>query len=118
MRPAWLEIDLGAVRENHRALRRTVGVGCEVIPVVKANAYGHGLVAVGKVLEDEGVGRVAVALVEEGVVLREAGVSCGILVLGASLPEQAEEVVEYDLTQSVCALEVIEALSKVADKRQ
>ena len=117
MRPAWLEIDLGVVRGNYRALRATVGAGCEVIPIVKANAYGHGLVPVTRALEEEGVGRVGVALAEEGIMLREAGVKCGILVLGASLPEEAEGIVQHELAQSVCTAEAARALSREAERR-
>ena len=118
MRAGWLEIDLGAIRENYTALREAVGERCEVIPVVKANAYGHGLVEATLALELAGAGTVAVALVEEGVKLREGGVQCDVLILGASLPDQSDEIVQRRLTQTVCAMEVAESLSKAAERQR
>jgi alanine racemase len=69
-------------------------------------------------LELAGAGTVAVALVEEGVKLREGGVQCDVLILGASLPDQSDEIVQRRLTQTVCAMEVAESLSKAAERQR
>src|SRR5919201_4515643 len=89
MRSAWLEIDLKAYRMNLRRLRAYCG-GTPVLAVVKANAYGHGLVPVARAALAEGCLGVAVALPEEGEALREAGVGGRIVVLTPWASDQAD----------------------------
>lgn len=80
-RTAWLEIDLDALRGNLEALRQLAGPGVPVRPVVKADAYGHGAVAVARALEAAGVEGFCVAAFDEALELREGGVTGSILVL-------------------------------------
>jgi alanine racemase len=80
-RTAWLEIDLDALRHNLDVLRRLAGPGVPILPVVKADAYGHGAVAVAQALEEAGVQGLCVAAYDEAVQLREAGIRARILVL-------------------------------------
>ena len=82
-RPAWIEIDHAAIRHNLARLRSLVPPATSVIGVVKANAYGHGDVEVARTLLGEGVERLAVATVAEGIALREAGIGGPLLVLWA-----------------------------------
>src|SRR5688572_33333529 len=82
-RPTRIRVDLDAITHNLRALRAHAGV--PVMAIVKANAYGHGLVAVGRHLQAQGVDRLGVAFLEEGVALRRAGVTVPILVMGGIL---------------------------------
>ena len=93
---AWIEIDHAAIRHNLATIRRGVG-GTAVIGVVKANAYGHGDVAVARTLVGQGVERLAVATVEEGRRLRDAGIEVPIVLLWAIGPDEAKDVVELDL---------------------
>jgi alanine racemase len=86
MRPTIATIDLGAIGRNYRALRDRVGGGRAVLPVVKADAYGHGAGPVARRLESEGASTFAVAVAEEGVALRRAGVAGEILLLNFSDP--------------------------------
>jgi alanine racemase len=86
VRPTFASIDLGAIARNYRLLRDRVGAGREVIAVVKADAYGHGAGPVARRLEREGASRFAVAVAEEGVALRRAGVTGEILLLNFSDP--------------------------------
>ena len=86
MRPTLATIDLGAIARNYRLLRDRVGDGRTVIPVLKADAYGHGAGPVARRLESEGARRFAVAVAEEGVALRRAGVGGEILLLNFSDP--------------------------------
>ena len=72
-RPVWAEVDLEAIRENTRALRAHAG-GADLLAVVKADGYGHGAVAVSWAVLDAGAAALGVALVEEGVRLRAAGI--------------------------------------------
>src|SRR5437588_9524600 len=80
LRPVWAEVDLGAVRHNASRLAALARPGV-VCAVVKANGYGHGAVPVARAALDAGATWLGVALVEEGVVLREAGIDAPILVL-------------------------------------
>jgi alanine racemase len=99
-RPTVAQIDLTALRFNVGQARRLAG-GRDVIAVVKADAYGHGAAAVARALEADGVRRFGVALVEEGRMLREAGVRGEILVLGGVLPDQAGDAVALDLAAAM-----------------
>ena len=74
-RPGWAEIDLDAVTENVRRLKRWVGPGCAVMAVVKADAYGLGAAPVAEAARTGGATWLAVACVDEGVQLREAGMA-------------------------------------------
>jgi alanine racemase len=74
-RPTWAEIDLDALAQNLHSIRDFIGEGIKVMGVVKANAYGHGAVECSKRLEAEGIDWLGVAIVEEAIELREAGIS-------------------------------------------
>ena len=80
IRPTRLEIDLDAICSNYRALRAAAG-GSPALAVVKADAYGHGAVPVARALRAAGADMFAVALIEEGIELREAGIEAPILML-------------------------------------
>src|SRR5262245_60128914 len=114
-RAAWVEIDLGAVRENVAALA-AVAAPATVMAVVKADGYGHGAEPVARAALEAGATWLGVALVEEGVALREAGIDAPILVLSEPPPEAAGAVVEHRLTPVVYTAGGIDALAKaVAD---
>jgi alanine racemase len=110
-RPVWTEIDLAAIRANVRALRE-VASPAAVCAVVKADGYGHGAVPVARAVLDAGAACLAVALVEEGIELRDAGIDAPILVLSEPVPEAAPSVVAYRLTPVVYTLVGIDALAK------
>ncbi|MDQ1455957.1 MAG: alanine racemase [Actinomycetota bacterium] len=110
-RPVWAEVDLEAVRANVRSLGALVAPAA-LCAVVKADGYGHGAVAVGRAAVEAGAGCLAVALVEEGVQLREAGIDAPILVLSEPVPAAAETVVTHRLTPVVYTATGIDALAK------
>ncbi len=93
-------IDLDAIAANFSLLRSRAG-GAEVIPVVKANAYGHGAVPVARRLAREGARRFAVSLAEEGLELRDAGIGEEILLLSSGDPAAVEELADRRLTPTV-----------------
>jgi len=98
--PSWLEIDLDRLRFNLEQIRERVGV--EMLPCVKTNAYGHGLVPVAAFLEREGVGRILVAKLWEAEQVREAGLTIGVVNMDPLFrKEQYEWVVENDVIQTV-----------------
>jgi alanine racemase len=112
-RPTVAHVDLAALRFNVGQARRLAG-GRDVIAVVKADAYGHGAAAVARALEADGIRRFGVALVEEGRILREAGVRGEILVLGGVVPDQAADAVALDLSAAIFHEEHAAALGAAA----
>jgi alanine racemase len=110
-RPVWAEIDLAAVRANVRVLHALVAPAA-LCAVVKADGYGHGAVAVSKAAMAAGADCLAVALVEEGVQLRDGGVDAPVLVLSEPVPAAAETVVAHRLTPIVYTAAGIDAIAK------
>src|SRR5689334_10446402 len=113
IRPTRAEIDLGALERNYRAIR-ALAPGLEVLAMVKANAYGHGAPAVAHRLEAAGVRLLGVALVEEGIELRNAGVRAPILVMGGSLAGGYDVLVERELTPTVFRADHVTELARAA----
>ncbi|MDQ1347343.1 MAG: Alanine racemase [Acidobacteriota bacterium] len=112
LRRAWVESDLQALRRNFRRLAARVEPA-KILAVVKADAYGHGAVAVARALELEGsdaIAGLAVATAEEAIELREAGVRARILVLSPLPPEAAPALRKYQLTPVISSVESLGAL--------
>jgi alanine racemase len=113
-RPTFAEIDLGAIRDNVRALGGLISPDVERLAVVKANAYGHGDIEVARACLEAGATRLGVALVEEGVRLRDAGIDAPILLLIEATPEAAKEIVDRDLTPSIFTPAAAQSLNEAA----
>lgn len=113
IRPTRAEVDLDALDRNYRALRALVP-GMEVLAMVKANAYGHGAPLVAHRLEAAGVRLLGVALVEEGLELRNAGVRAPILVMGGSYQGGYDVMVERELSATVFRPDHVDELSRAA----
>lgn len=116
IRPTRAEIDLGALTRNHATLR-AAAPGVDVLAVVKADAYGHGAVPVSRALEAAGVRFLGVALVEEGLALREAGLRSDILVLGGAYDGGWETLLEHRMIPVVFRPEHLGALEAAARAR-
>ncbi len=117
-RAIWIEVSKSALAGNVAQIRK-LAKKQEIIAVVKANAYGHGLVGTSKALKEIGIKEFAVASVGEGLELRKAGIGgrgSKILVLGYSLPSHAEEVVRSGLCQTVISAHEIRALAGASEK--
>ncbi|MBQ4040041.1 MAG: serine racemase VanT catalytic subunit [Oscillospiraceae bacterium] len=110
---AWKEIDLTALQHNAKALQDMCRNGCELMAVVKADAYGHGAFDVSVCLEKSGVKAFAVATADEGIELRKFGIRGDILVLGYTDPVRAAELHKYKLTQTVVSYEHALSLSSM-----
>ena len=108
---SWVEVDLGAVVNNYREIKNFLPKEVRLLAVVKAEAYGHGLVEVGKVLANEGADYLGVTEVAEGITLRRQGITVPILVFGPFFPEEIEPAVEANLTLSIAALDQIRELA-------
>lgn len=107
---AWIELDAAALRHNLAALGSLLPAGASLMPVIKANAYGHGDLEIARLCAGAGADAFAVATAAEGVRLRRGGVRGTILVLGYSGPELAPLLARYRLTQTVVSTEHARAL--------
>lgn len=116
-RPTWAEIDLSALAANFHIVKKRVGPGVSVMAVVKANAYGHGAVECARRLEQEVTDWFGVALPEEGIELRSAGIAKPILCLAGFWRGQANECLQHKLTPVVYRLDMIEELDRAAGER-
>lgn len=108
------QVDLAALRRNVGRIRQALPVGTGLMAVVKADAYGHGMEQVAKAALQAGAEQLAVALVEEGVRLRTAGVVAPILVLGASTGQEVAAGVAAGLTLTVCDTPMVRAVEEAA----
>jgi len=113
-RPTRVEIDLAALRHNFLEVRNQVGPACEILAVVKADAYGHGVAGVAPALAAAGAEQFAVALAQEGVELRRLGLRQPIVVMGGVFAGEEEEVLAFDLTPVVYDLETARRLDGAA----
>ena len=108
----WAEISLGNIRHNYNAIRATLPEGCRFLGVVKADAYGHGAVAVSRLLQDAGADYLAVAGLDEAMELRRSGIYLPILILGHTPSEFTETLINNDITQAVTCLAKAEEYSR------
>lgn len=111
---AWAEIDLDAIAHNVAEIKRLVGRRTEIMAVVKADAYGHGVRETVSTMIDSGVTRIAVSMLDEALQLRELGIEVPILVLGHSDPKRALEIIRHSVTQTVFSHDLAGALSEAA----
>jgi alanine racemase len=111
---AWAEIDLDAIAHNVREIKKLTGKKVEMMGVVKADAYGHGVREVVRTLLDNGVTQLAVSMLDEAIQIRNMGIDVPILILGYTDPVRAEELVLNDVTQTVFSLDLAQALSSAA----
>ncbi len=129
----WAEVDLGAIKYNIDQLRKLAAKNrfelpfrrknvkyasrkIDILTVIKSDAYGHGMIETGKLLDQMGVDFFAVSDVREGIKLREAGIEKKILVLENPLPDFAGLISDYNLTPTVGTLELAEKLNDAARK--
>jgi alanine racemase len=113
-RPTIAQVDLGAIAHNVKVIRSALGSGKLLMAVVKADAYGHGALAVSRVALRSGADWLGVALPEEGLHLREEGIRAPILVLGPILPQQAPVIVEGGLAATISNWETACAMDEHA----
>ena len=112
--PTYATINLAALAHNLSRITRYLSPGCNVMAVVKANAYGHGAVETARALACQAVGLFAVSSLDEGIALRQAGLSASIVVLGALFEEQVSDLVAHQLTPVVSDGHILPSLAKAA----
>ncbi len=113
VRPTHVEVDLARLSANYRAIQRSIAPAT-VMPILKANAYGHGLVEVARHFASLAVPYLGVAFLEEGILLREYGITTPILVLGGILGNQIPLFLEYDLTLTASSIEKLSQTNNAA----
>ncbi|HEX9666942.1 MAG TPA: alanine racemase [Thermodesulfobacteriota bacterium] len=117
MRPTWAEIDINSLKSNFLHVKKLIGNGTSIVSIVKADAYGHGAIAVSKALfELCGSQMFGVATVDEALELRESGIRAPILVLAGIDPNEAENVVKSELTPTIYSLQIASILNEYASK--
>ena len=110
----YAAIDLDAVCHNISEIKKLVGPDTKIMPVIKADGYGHGAVPVAKALNKIGVDGFAVAIIEEGIALRKQGITKPILILGYTSEYQYASLIQHEIEQTVFSYEMAEAISKFA----
>ena len=114
VRPTRAEIALGSLRHNLLALSRAAGV--PIWSVLKADAYGHGAKAVARTLERAGSAGICVALIEEGIELREAGIMVPILIMGGHYGSAFGELIRHRLTPVISRVDQLVELAEVSQE--
>jgi len=118
-RSTWAEISLDAIQHNVKAFKRHIKPQqAKLMAVVKADGYGHGSVEVAKAAIEAGADYLAVAFLDEALVLRNAGIDFPLLVLGYTEPEGVEAAIENDITLTVFTKEVIKQIEHVAEEKK
>ena len=115
---AWAEINHAHIAHNLRAVRGLLPERTKLMAVVKGDAYGHGIVPVAETLLANGANALGVAICEEGIVLREAGITAPILIMGFTPDPLLHETVKRDLVQTVFNPSGAEALAQAAKQAQ
>lgn len=114
LRPAWLEIDLGAFRRNLQLIRRDLPRPVRLMAVLKDEAYGHGASETARIALEEGATSFGLSTLEEAMALREAGISAPLLLLGERQEAELPWCVEHDLTVCVNEPHTVRKLGRVA----
>src|SRR5690242_16031726 len=119
LRPTHAQVDLGILDRNLAAIRAHVGAdrGRTVMPILKANAYGHGLVPVARRMEAAGAPVIGLAFLEEGIRLRRHGIKTPILVLGGILGDQIPLFLDHDLWLTASSVDKLLAIEEIAKAR-
>lgn len=113
--PTYVEINLDIIRENVRSIKKLIG-DKKLLAVVKGDAYTHGIVEVSQTALENGASYLGVGRLEEGIFLRMAGIKAPILNMCLNMKGQERELIEYDITQTVCDLDCVKRISYEAAK--
>ncbi|MGB5848570.1 MAG: alanine racemase [Ignavibacteriaceae bacterium] len=113
IRPTRVEVDLNAIKENYKKVKKHVG-NCKIMPILKANAYGHGLLRIAQLFEELNADYLGVAVVEEGILLREKGINIPILVLGGVWGNQVPLFLKHNLTITASSIDKLNQIDDLA----
>ncbi|MCH7962743.1 MAG: alanine racemase [Bacteroidetes bacterium] len=113
IRPTRVEVDLNAIKENYQKIKEHVG-SCKIMPILKANAYGHGLLRIARFFEELNADYLGVAVVEEGILLREKGINIPILVLGGVWGNQVPLFLKHNLAITASSIDKLNQINDTA----
>lgn len=113
IRPTIVEVKLNILKDNFQSIKNHVK-NSKIMPVLKANAYGHGLIRVAQLMQEIKADYLGVAVLEEGILLRENGINIPILVLGGIIGNQIPHFIEHDLTITASSIDKLEQIEKAA----
>lgn len=111
------DVNLDAITNNIKNIRKLVGDSTKIMAIIKADAYGHGALPVAKALDNLGVDAFGIAIIEEGIELRKAGIKKPVLILGYTPKEQYDQLIQYDISQTIFQLSSAQELSEAALKQ-
>ena len=114
MRPAWIEVDLAAIRHNMQILQQQLGEHCRMMPVIKADAYGLGDIPVAEACLQGGAKAFAVATLDEALRLRKGGISVPLLILSRIADEDIATALSNDIMLNACELSFAAAINQTA----
>jgi len=109
MNRSWAEVDLDAIAHNLKEIKSKLSRNTEIMGVVKADSYGHGVFETVQTILENGVSRLAVSMLDEAIQLRKMGIKVPILILSYTDPCRADEIVKNDITQTVYSHELAES---------
>jgi alanine racemase len=116
--PVWIEIDTSAFLNNMRMIKSLLAPGCELIPVLKSDAYGHGMLELARAAKEEGLlGRIAIATHEEARVLRKEGFDNSLIKVVPSLPDELPRSLELNIEEQISSLATAQELSRLASEQ-
>lgn len=110
---AWIEINLDNLENNVEQIKSIIPKNCKIMAIVKANAYGHGIIEISKKLNEIGIQDFAVATLSEGIILRENNIKGNILILGYTDIKDINSVIKYDLTQTIVDYEYAKRIEEM-----
>ena len=113
-RPVWAEINLDNLAHNMREVRRVTNIDTKITAVIKADGYGHGAVAIAETLLENGADRFAVATLSEAIQVKTSFPNIETMVLGYTPENLAQDVIEYNIIQTIYTLEQAKEFSKIA----
>ena len=116
--PTYATVNLAALAHNLSRIKHYLSPGCGVMAIVKANAYGHGAIETAHSLAHQGIRQFAVASLDEGITLRQAGLSESIVVLGALFEEQVPDLIAHRLTPVISDGRILPTLAKAVRSQQ
>lgn len=114
LRPSWVEIDLKALDRNIKIIQSRVSANSEVCGIVKANAYGHGVLECVRVMQENGIKTFGISTLQEAIQLREAGIETRIIMLSLVPEMYVDTVIKYNITTGFASIDYAKALSAEA----
>ena len=113
-RSTHVVINSAALRSNMRIIRESLPAGTSIMAMVKANAYGHGIIECSRIAQEEGIDFLGIAFASEGAAIREAGITLPMILMTPPEPEELDAIIEHDIETILCSMESLTILNQKA----